>query len=95
MPNIATTIIDKFIGALSPDAGLRRLRARDMLARAYEGASTKDGWRPKRAGASANTDHLADGSNLRARARSLVQTPRAHSAPMPKKLTTSGPPGAA
>ncbi|MEN9437365.1 MAG: Stenotrophomonas phage, partial [Pseudomonadota bacterium] len=73
MPNIATTLIDKFVGAISPDAGLRRLRARDMLTRAYEGASTKDGWRPKRAGASANTDHLADGATLRTRARSLVQ----------------------
>lgn len=44
-----------------------------MLQRAYEGASLKDGWRPKRSGASANTDHLADGATLRARARSLVQ----------------------
>lgn len=73
MSNFASTLIDKFIGLVSPDAGLRRLRARDMLTRAYEGASAKDGWRPKRAGASANTDHLADGATLRTRARSLVQ----------------------
>ena len=73
MANLATALIDKFIGAVNPDAGLRRLRARDMLTRAYEGASAKDGWRPKRPGASANTDHLADGATLRIRARSLVQ----------------------
>jgi lambda family phage portal protein len=41
--------------------------------RAYEGASPRDGWRPRRAGASANTDHRADAGSLRARARSLVQ----------------------
>ena len=73
MPNLATTLIDKFVGAISPDAGLRRLRAREMLTRAYEGASLKDGWRPKRGGASANTDHYADAATLRTRARSLVQ----------------------
>ena len=52
MPNIATSLIDKLIGTISPDAGLRRLRARELLTRAYEGASQRDGWRPKRAGAS-------------------------------------------
>ena len=39
--------------------------------RAYEGASPKDGWRPRRPGASANTDHRADAYTLRTRARSL------------------------
>lgn len=73
MANIATTLIDKLVGAINPNAGLQRLRARDMLQRAYEGASLKDGWRPKRSGASANTDHFADGAVLRTRARSLVQ----------------------
>ncbi len=73
MSNLITDAIDKLIGSVNPDAGLRRLRAREMLTRAYEGASTKDGWRPKRAGASANTDHLMDGATLRTRARSLVQ----------------------
>lgn len=73
MANLATTLIDRFIGAVNPNAGLRRLRAREMLARAYEGASQKDGWRPRRSGASANTDHLADGAILRTRARALVQ----------------------
>ena len=73
MASLATTLIDRFIGAINPDAGLRRVRARAMLTRAYEGASQKDGWRPRRAGASANTDHLADGAILRTRARALVQ----------------------
>jgi len=73
MASLATTLIDRFIGAINPNAGMRRLRAREMLTRAYEGASQKDGWRPRRAGASANTDHLADGAILRTRARALVQ----------------------
>ncbi len=73
MANIITAAVDKLIGFINPNAGLRRMRAREMLTRAYEGASTKDGWRPKRAGASANTDHFVDASTLRARARSLVQ----------------------
>lgn len=71
--SIAANLIDRFIGAVNPNAGLRRLRAREMLVRAYEGASQKDGWRPRRGGASANTDHLADGASLRTRARALVQ----------------------
>ncbi len=71
--SIAANLIDRFIGAVNPNAGLRRLRAREMLVRAYEGASQKDGWRPRRSGASANTDHLADGASLRTRARALVQ----------------------
>ncbi|MFZ2309604.1 MAG: phage portal protein [Rhodoferax sp.] len=73
MANLATALIDRLIGAVNPNAGLRRLRAREMLVRAYEGASQKDGWRPRRGGASANTDHLADGASLRTRARALVQ----------------------
>lgn len=73
MVGLVTTLLDKFVGLVSPDAGLRRLRSRDILTRAYEGASLRDGWRPKRAGASANSDHLADGATLRTRARSLVQ----------------------
>jgi len=66
-------LLDRLIGIFAPDTGLRRLRAREMLARAYEGASQRDGWRPTRAGASANTDHRADSTNLRHRARALVQ----------------------
>jgi len=52
--------------ASKPTAAVRQVRA-------YEGANTKDGWRPRRAGASANLDHRADAVQLRARARSLVQ----------------------
>lgn len=64
---------DRVVGAISPDAGLRRHMARQLLQRAYEGASKRDGWRPKRGGASANTDHAADAQTLRIRARSLRQ----------------------
>lgn len=67
------TMLDRVIGWWSPDAGLRRRRSRAMLARAYEGAARTDGWRPRRAGASANTDHAADARELRIRARALVQ----------------------
>lgn len=66
-------ILDRVIGWVSPDRGLRRRRARAMLSRAYEGALRTDGWRPRRAGASANTDHAADARELRIRARALVQ----------------------
>jgi lambda family phage portal protein len=67
--------LDRVIGWFSPEAGLRRQRARTVLdvTRAYEGASRSDGWRVRRSGASANADHLADGRELRVRARSLVQ----------------------
>jgi len=73
MATLAATLVDRFIGLFSPDAGLRRLRAREMLTRAYEGANQKDGWRPRRAGASANADHAMDAATLRTRARSMVQ----------------------
>lgn len=67
------TLLDRLVGYVSPHEGLRRVRAREMLQRAYEGASQRDGWKPKRSGASANTDHLADAASLRARSRALVQ----------------------
>lgn len=41
--------------------------------RAYEGADRRDGWRPRRAGASANADIAGDARELRMRARALVQ----------------------
>lgn len=66
-------VVDRVVGYFNPDAGLRRHRSREMLKRAFEGASTKDGWLPKRAGASANTDHAADAKTLRIRSRSLEQ----------------------
>lgn len=40
--------------------------------RAYEAASPRDQWRPKRAGASANADHQADAATIRAKARAIV-----------------------
>ena len=67
------SLIDRVVGWAFPEAGLRRRRARALLERAYEGAALTDGWKPRRAGASANTDHMADARQLRIRARSLVQ----------------------
>lgn len=69
----APTLLDRFIGQFSPGAALRRMRERDLLARAYEAASPRDGWKPRRAGASANADHMADAATIRAKARNLVQ----------------------
>lgn len=66
--------VDALVGVFSPHAGLRRVMQRKMLTRAYEGASRADGWRPARAGASANTDHAADAPELRSRARALYQS---------------------
>lgn len=66
-------LIDRIVGFFNPKNGLRRLAFREALTRAYEGASKADGWRPKRRGASANADHAADASELRARSRALVQ----------------------
>jgi lambda family phage portal protein len=69
-------VVDWLIEAVAPQTAVLRQRARvvlDHMARAYEGASRADGWRPRRAGASANTDHRMDARELRARARALVQ----------------------
>lgn len=66
-------ILDRVIGWASPQAGIARHFARQRLARAYEAASPRDGWRPRRAGASANADHQADAHALRTRSRALVQ----------------------
>lgn len=65
--------IDRLIGWINPHAGLARHFARQRLARAYESASPRDTWRPRRAGASANADHMADAATLRVKARALVQ----------------------
>jgi lambda family phage portal protein len=65
--------IDRVIGFVSPQAGIARHFARRQLQRAYEAASPRDTWRPRRAGASANADHQADARTLRAKARALVQ----------------------
>lgn len=66
-------ILDRLIGVFAPRTALHRVRDRALLTRAYEGASLKDGWKPRRAGASANADHRADATTLRVRARALVQ----------------------
>ncbi|MES2909877.1 MAG: phage portal protein [Pseudomonadota bacterium] len=66
-------VLDRLIGVFNPDKALRLMRSRELLKRAYEGASARDGWRPKRGGASPNTDHAADGPTLRTRSRSLDQ----------------------
>ncbi len=69
----APNLIDRLVGYFAPMSGLRRSIAREQLQRAYEGANRRDGWRPNRSGASANTDHAMDAAELRVRARSLVQ----------------------
>jgi lambda family phage portal protein len=69
-------IVDAIVGYFNPRAGLRRTVAREMLhraSRAYEGANKKDGWNPRRGGASANADHQADAEQLRIRSRALQQ----------------------
>lgn len=73
----AYSLLDKAIAVFAPARALRRVMARQALgkavARAHEGASLKDGWIPRRAGAGPNADHAADAPMLRHRARSLVQ----------------------
>jgi lambda family phage portal protein len=66
-------VIDRLVGWVDPAAGLRRHHQRKMLVRAYEAASPRDSWRPRRQGASANTDHAADAATIRAKARALAQ----------------------
>ncbi|MGP1681435.1 MAG: phage portal protein [Giesbergeria sp.] len=66
------TWLDRTIGWIAPRTGLRRAGARQMLSRAYEGASRSDGWRVRRAGASARADYIADAREVRYRARALV-----------------------
>ncbi len=69
----APTVLDRLVGWVSPRAGLQRFNARQMLTRAYAAALPGDGWRPKRAGASANAEHAASASILRAKSRSLIE----------------------
>lgn len=78
---MAATLLDRLIGTLSPQRGLERLIARQRLERAYEAASPRDKWKPRRPGASAETDFRADAGILRTKARALVQNvPYIHSA---------------
>jgi lambda family phage portal protein len=69
----AATLLDRVIGWVNPAAGLRRYFDRQRLTRAYLAAAPGDAWKPKRAGASANADHLADAATLRAKSRFLIQ----------------------
>lgn len=67
------TVLDRLVGWVSPSAGLRRYFDRQRLERAYLAAGPGDTWRPRRANASANADHQADASMLRAKSRFLIQ----------------------
>ena len=91
MASLATTLIDRFIGALNPNAGMRRLRAREMLTRAYEGASQKDGWRPRRAGASGRAGRARRRPRRRpCPARRPVPRPAPRGSPPPPAAAQSG-----
>jgi lambda family phage portal protein len=59
----AINALDRLIGVFDPSRALRRVVDRVRLQRAYEAASPRDSWRPRRGGA----------TMLRAKARSLVQ----------------------
>ncbi len=67
------TLLDRAIAYVSPRAGLARFFERERLQRAYDAASPRDRWKPRRGGASANADHYADASKLREKSRALVQ----------------------
>lgn len=66
-------VLDQLIGFFDPSRGLRRVVDRTRLQRAYEAASPRDTWKPRRSGASAQADHMADATILRNKARALVQ----------------------
>jgi lambda family phage portal protein len=70
---VRVNALDRLIGAFDPARALRRVAARTLLQRAYEAASPRDPWRPRRGTASAQADHMADASKLRTKARFLVQ----------------------
>jgi lambda family phage portal protein len=70
---MAVNVLDRLIGLIDPSRGLRRVVDRIRLQRAYEAASPRDTWRPRRGGASAQADHFADSTMLRIKARALVQ----------------------
>lgn len=70
---VAPTLLDRLIGRISPQRGLQRHFHRQLLSRAYAAASPADPWKPRRSGASANTDHQADATMLRAKSRHLIQ----------------------
>lgn len=65
--------LERVIGWVAPGLAMRREYERQALTRAYEAASPRDKWRPRRPGASGNADFLADGATLRVKARALAQ----------------------
>lgn len=66
-------ILDRAIGWIWPRAGLARHFDRQRLTRAYDAASPRDLWKPRRGSASANADHQADATKLREKSRALRQ----------------------
>lgn len=62
--------IDRLLGAIAPRVAYRRAIYRQAT-RAFEAASPGDPWRPRRPGASADTDIAADEHTLRIKARWL------------------------
>ena len=66
-------VLDRIVGWINPRAGLLRHYQRQQLTRAYEAASPRDPWRPRRGSASANADHMADATAIRTKARFLAQ----------------------
>jgi lambda family phage portal protein len=68
-------IVDRLIGWINPRAGRERLLHRTLLehaqTRAFEAANRSDGWRPRRAGASADADVAGDAKTIRHKARHL------------------------
>lgn len=67
------TLLDRAIAYFSPRTALARHFDGMRLQRAYDAASPRDRWKPRRGGASANADHQADAAKLREKARALVQ----------------------
>lgn len=65
--------LDRLVGWIDPHAGLARHFARQRLQRAFEAAAPGDKWKPRRSGASANSDHQADAATLRAKSRAITQ----------------------
>lgn len=72
-PWLRGNALDRLIGVFDPSRALRRIIDRTRLERAYEAASPRDTWKPRRSGASAQADHMADAAILRSKARALVQ----------------------
>lgn len=70
---MAASVLDRLIGWVSPRTGLARHFDRQRLQRAYDAASPRDGWKPRRGSASANADHQADATKLREKSRALIQ----------------------